>query len=341
MTDLAALASAGILLVDKPAGVSSFAVVNAVRKAMVAAFPDLVPRRRGGGGPRPPRFKCGHAGTLDPMATGLLVVLVGKASRLSHFLLGLDKTYAATVRFGTATDTLDADGQVVNTGPVPDDAALLAGALPCFLGDISQVPPLISALKRNGQPLYKLVRAGHDVAEPEARPVTIQRLELTATRWDAPAPEADLIIACSSGTYIRSLARDLAAEIGCPGHLRQLRRLEVGPFAVSTAIEGVMQMDGHEIARHLQPLTAALPQLPRLELAAEEAAAIRLGQQPAPAWLERLDGPPVALGKARNEPAGPLFCLLDAAGALVAVGRLDKESGEPRIALVIPQQESH
>ena len=171
--------------------------------------------------------------------------------------------------------------------------------------------------------------------------MTIQRLELTATRWDAPAPEADLIIACSSGTYIRSLARDLAAEIGCPGHLRQLRRLEVGPFAVSAAIEGVMQMDGHEIVRHLQPLTAALPQLPRMELSAEEAAAIRLGQQPAPAWLERLDGPPVALGKARNEPAGPLFCLLDTAGALVAVGRLDKESGEPRIALVIPQQESH
>lgn len=339
-TELAARAVAGMLLVDKPLGVSSFAVVNAVRQALVRAFPDLVSRRRSGGGPRPPRFKCGHAGTLDPAATGLLVVLVGRASRLSQFLLGLDKTYAATVRFGTATDTLDADGQIVGTSPVPADPALLAKALPRFRGELSQAPPVISALKRNGQPLYKLARAGHDVPAPEPRPVTIRRLELTATRWGGQEPEADLVVACSSGTYIRSLARDLAAEIGTLGHLRQLRRLEVGPFALSAAVEDVLQMDGQTIARHLQPLTAALPQLPRLELTAAEAEGIRLGQQPAPAWLERLDGPPVALGKAQRDQAGPLYCLVDGAGALVAVGRLDEESGQPRIALVIPRQEN-
>ncbi len=322
----------GVLLVDKPPGVSSFAVVNAVRKALMRDFPSLVTRRELRG-PKPPRFKCGHAGTLDPLATGLLVVLVGKGSRLSNFLLGLDKTYAATVRFGTATDTLDADGEVVATGPTPDDTEKIEAALAQFRGDINQIPPMISALKKDGQPLYKLVRAGKDVPEPEARQVSIQSLELVAARLDTEAPEVDLLIECSSGTYIRSLARDLATAVGSVGHIRQLRRLTVGPFAVDAAVKDVLTMAGAEIAGHLLPLTAALPEAPLMELTAAEAEAIGLGHQPAPAWLERLDGPPVATAR-----SAPLFRMVDAAGGLVAVGELDEETGEPRIAVGIPRQ---
>ncbi len=327
--------SGGVLLVDKPAGISSFAVVNAVRSALVRAYPHLKPRKKIQGGPRPPRFKCGHAGTLDPLATGLLVVLVGKASRLSHFLLGLDKIYSATVRFGAATDTLDADGEVVATAPAPTDSVAVEAALARFRGEISQVPPVISALKKDGQPLYKLVRAGKDVPEPEARLVTIQQLEMTAARLGTSEPEVDLMVGCSSGTYIRSLARDLAEAVDSLGHIQNLRRLEVGPFTLAGALNGVMTLDGEEIARHLLPMTAALPQTPQMTLTAEEAAGIRLGHQPRAVWRERLDGVPVAMPKSE-----PLFRMVDTAGELVAIGRVDEETGELRIAVGIPAQES-
>jgi tRNA pseudouridine55 synthase len=326
--------SGGVLLVDKPAGVTSFAVVNAVRKTLVRAYPDLVPQRQAAGGPRPPRFKCGHAGTLDPLATGLLVVLVGKASRLSHFLLGLDKTYAATVVFGTATDSLDADGEVVATAPVPADPAVLAAVLDRFRGEISQVPPVISALKQDGQPLYKLVRAGKDVVVPAARTVTIDRLELTAVRWAGPARAADFVVGCSSGTYIRSLARDIAAAAGTVGHIGALRRLAIGPFAVGDAVTGVMTMNGAELAGHLRPAAAALPHVPSLTVTDDEAARLRQGGQPLPAWLDRLDGPPVAVGK-----SDPLFCMLDGMGRLVAVGRLEPGTNTPSLAMGIPAPE--
>ena len=328
----------GLLLVDKPAGVTSFTVVNAVRRALIREYPQLQEKRTGQVGPKPPRFKCGHAGTLDPLATGLLVVLVGKASRLSHFLLGLDKTYAATVRFGAATDTLDADGTVTATAPAPTDAAALAAALDRFRGEISQTPPIISALKKDGQPLYKLARAGKDVAEPAARPVTIHRLELTAARLGGDPAEADLVVGCSSGTYIRSLARDWAAAVGSLGHIAALRRLDIGPFRVADAVTGVMEMGGVELGAHVRPLAEALPQLPTLVITADEARSIRLGSQPAWQWLERLDGPAVVLGKAGAND-GPLFRMVDEAGGLVAVGRLDPATGEPRIAVGIPRQE--
>ena len=183
-------AAGGILLVDKPSGVTSFTVVNHIRRELVQAFPDLAGRRgrdrRPPGAPKPPRFKCGHAGTLDPLATGLLIILVGKGSRLAPFLIGMDKTYAATVRFGTGTDSLDREGEVVCTAPVPDSPEKVAGCLDGFRGDIMQIPPVISALKKNGQPLYKLARSGQDVPEPDARPVMIHRLGMTGSRWGVP-----------------------------------------------------------------------------------------------------------------------------------------------------------
>lgn len=328
-------ARGGVLLVDKPTGVTSFAVVNRVRKALVRSFPALTAaRKKVPGGPRPPRFKCGHAGTLDPLATGLLVVLVGKTSRLSHFLLGMDKTYAATVRFGTATDTLDADGIAVATGPAPREVSAVEQALTGFRGSINQVPPVISALKKDGQPLYKLARAGKDVPEPEARPVRIDRLELTGARLDGDPAEVDLLVGCSSGTYIRSLARDLALAVDSVGHIAALRRLDIGPFAVSDAVTDIMTLDGQAIAQHLLPPAEALPHVPRLELSAAEAAGIREGHQPEQSWLERLDSPPCGSGK-----SGPLFRMVDETGDLVGVGRLDPATGAPRIAVGIPRQE--
>ena len=328
----------GILLVDKPSGVTSFDVVNHVRLALVRAFPDLAPRRgqgrRPAGAPKPPRFKVGHAGTLDPLATGLLIILVGKGSRLAPFLIGMDKTYTATVRFGIGTDSLDRDGKVVCTSPVPDNPDIVAGCLEGFRGDIMQIPPVISALKKDGQPLYKLARSGQDVPEPDARPVTIRRLEMTGSRWgesgDESVCEVDLEVECSSGTYIRSLARDLARAAGSEGHIHSLRRLTVGPFDVADAVTGIMNQDGERLAGALRPLTAALPQAPSLTLDEEESVAVRQGHQPGLLWLERLDRELVAVGK-----AGRLFRMLDGAGDLVAVGRLDEDTGEPRIAAVI------
>ena len=330
----------GILLVDKPAGVTSFDVVNRVRWALVHAFPELVPRRgrRPAGVPKPPRFKCGHAGTLDPLATGLLIVLVGKGSRLAPFLLGQDKTYAATVRFGSVTDTLDRDGTVVGTAPVPDDPETVADCLPRFRGDIQQVPPIISALKKDGQPLYKLARSGQDVPEPEARPVTIHRLEMTASNWgvpmDDPVHEVELEVSCSSGTYIRSLARDLARAAGSEGHIHNLRRLVVGHFNVDDAVSAVMDKGGEDLVASLLPLSAALPQVPAVTFDQDEAAAVRQGQQPGEGFLERLDGEPTVEGK-----AGRLFRILDDAGDLVAVGKLDETTGRPVLAAVIPLDE--
>lgn len=327
----------GILLVDKPSGVTSFAVVNHVRLALVRDFPELAPQRsrRSGGGPKPPRFKCGHAGTLDPLATGLLVILVGKGSRLAPFLMGLDKTYAATVRFGTGTDTLDREGEVVATAAVPTSPDAVAACLDGFRGDIMQVPPLISALKKDGQPLYKRVRAGQDVPEPDARPVTIGRLDMTGSRWedrpDDPVCEVDLEVECSSGTYIRSLARDLAHAAGSEGHIHALRRLTVGPFSVAETVAGVMDHEGKELAGMMRPLSEALPHVPAVTLAADVAAAVQQGRQPEASWLETLEGEIPNCGK-----SGRLFRLLDDQGLLVAVGRLDEETGQPLLAAVIP-----
>jgi tRNA pseudouridine55 synthase len=325
-------ARGGIILVDKPAGVTSFGVVNRVRRNLIRAYPELSPPKVHGGGPRPPKFKCGHAGTLDPSATGLLLVLVGRSSRLAPFLLGLSKSYAATVRFGLATDTLDAEGEVTARAPYPSLAAIETH-LDDFRGDIMQVPPVISALKRDGRALYERVRAGEVVAEPDARPVTIGRLDLTATRPD-PADservaEADLIVDCTSGTYIRSLARDVAQAAGSEGHLDGLRRLTIGPFRVEDAITGVMDTQGEDLAEAIRPAAEALPHLPGIMTNDEETARILQGGQPEPAWLERLDGP---LETGKN---GELFRILDPGGELLAVGRMDEESGEPKLAAVI------
>ncbi len=329
--------SGGILLVDKPRGISSFKVVDHVRRHLVKSFPHLAPGRKGrSGGPRPPRFKCGHSGTLDPLATGLLVVLVGKGSRLSDYLMGQDKTYLATIRFGAETDTLDRDGEITLTKDSPANLAGLEGALDQFRGPIMQIPPLISALKKDGKALYKRVRAGEDVAEPDPRPVTISRLEVQAIRWGeiqdgALSHEIDLLVECSSGTYIRSLARDLGRALNSAAFIQELRRTTVGSFDLTGSMTDIMEKTGDQMAQAMLPLTQAMPGVPVLVLNANEASLVRQGVQPQAEWLNQLPFAPVVLGK-----SDPLFMLVDENQEMVALGRLDLETGWPAIAVVIP-----
>ena len=207
---------AGLLVVDKPAGLTSHDVVARVRRLA---------------GTR----KVGHAGTLDPMATGVLLVGVGRATRLLGHLSLTEKAYDATVRLGIGTTTDDAEGEVVSRAHTAllteDDVRSAAGR---FVGDLQQVPSSVSAVKVDGQRAYKRVRAGEDVELP-ARPVTVHELLVTSVRPGEETCDVDISVRCSSGTYVRALARDLGAALGVGGHLTVLRRTAVGPFALREA----------------------------------------------------------------------------------------------------------
>ena len=333
------ITSSGILLVDKPAGMTSHAVVRRLKKSLENEFPQLRRQGRsdsltGGKQGSVPRFRCGHAGSLDPLATGLLLILVGTGSRLSPFLMGLDKVYAATIRFGARTETLDREGRILEQVPVPASSAPVLACLPGFLGEIHQIPPVISALKRQGQPLYKRARRGEDVLPPPARPIRITRLELKAERWPLPAGpcEIDVEVDCSSGTYIRSLARDIGLAAGSAAYIQELRRLAVGPFQIADAITAPLEATGKDLVDQMLPLASALSYLPSMVIDGDETRSVRNGGQPRFEWLQRLSGP-VPHGKSPE-----LWCLLDDCGTLVAVCRLDQASGLPRLAAVIPAE---
>jgi tRNA pseudouridine55 synthase len=315
----------GLLLVDKPAGPTS----RDISEAMGRCFAR--PRRRRGDGSR---FRVGHAGTLDPLATGLLLVLVGRGTRLQPFLQKLDKRYTAVVRLGVATDSLDADGEVTAHAPVPADPGDLAALAARFTGEIMQAPPVISAIKRGGRSLHELARKGAEPAPPEPRPVILHALSITTGRWGEPATAAEpghlppdgrlfelvLDVHCGAGTYIRSLARDLAAALGTVGHIQALRRTAVGPFDVDQAVHA--DASGEELRTALRPLAAALPHVPAITLPEDLSQRLRQGVQPTDAWF-----------------AGPvpsLFRLLDPAGELAGVGRRDPVTGQPSIAIVLP-----
>ena len=203
----------GILNLNKPKGWTSHDVVAHIRR--------LTQIRR-----------VGHAGTLDPMATGVLLICLGRATRIAEYLMAGRKRYRAVIRLGISTDSHDADGQVTATSPVAADRAEIERALSHFRGQIRQVPPMVSALKRQGQPLYKLARRGITVDRP-ARPVEI--LELTLTEWLSPSLTIELT--CSPGTYVRALARDLGQQLGCGAHLTALTRLASGDFVLNEAIQ--------------------------------------------------------------------------------------------------------
>jgi tRNA pseudouridine55 synthase len=205
----------GLIIVDKPAGLTSHDVVARVRRIA---------------GTR----KVGHAGTLDPMATGVLVVGIEKATKLLGYLTLTEKEYQATIRLGQSTTTDDAEGEPLESAPRPIAEDELAATVAELTGEIQQVPPKVSAIKVNGQRAYKLTRAG-EAPELAARPVTVHEFAITAVREVSGFTDLDATVRCTSGTYIRSLARDLGARLGTGGHLTALRRTRVGPYTEADA----------------------------------------------------------------------------------------------------------
>jgi tRNA pseudouridine55 synthase len=277
----------GILLIDKPAGITSH---------------DVVARTRKRAGTR----KVGHAGTLDPMATGLLILGINSSTRLLTYLVGLDKEYFATVRLGMGTNTDDADGEPTEVA-APDRVAALtdaaiAAALEPFTGEISQVPSSVSAIRVDGRRAYTLVREGETV-ELAARTVTITALELLATRREAAYYELDVRVRCGSGTYIRAIARDLGAALGVGGHLTALRRSMIGPFSVADAAE----LESLDVAAALlTPAVVATALFPVFALASDQAVDLGHGKR---LVAERPAGPPGAV--AAIAPDGRLVGLLE------------------------------
>ena len=244
----------GALLVDKPAGITSFDVVAIVRRALSE-----------GGAPRP---AVGHTGTLDPFATGLLVVLTGKATRLARFLDGFEKVYRATIRLGEGSSTDDSAGELT---PRTSDPGLrtedVAAALASFIGTQQQMPPAYSAKKIDGQRAYARARKGEAVVLQPVE-VTIHSIELLRYEW----PDAEIRVSVSSGTYIRSLARDLGTKLGVPAHCAALRREAIGGFKVTAAQRLARIQDGSADGRMDGSLSMLdlVPHLPRQDVTAEE-----------------------------------------------------------------------
>ncbi len=239
-----------VLLLDKPRGPSSNDALQRARRALQAA-------------------KAGHGGTLDPMATGLLPVAFGEATKFLHDLLDADKTYEATMRLGVVTDTGDAEGVPVAERPVDCDDAAIAAACAAFGGDIEQVPPMHSALKRDGRPLYEYARAGI-VLEREARPVTVHAISvLGIDRADPARPLVAISVRVSKGTYIRTLAQDIGERLGCGAHLVALRRTAVGRLSVddAVALDALEAEPAEARDARLAPVDTLLSGLPRIGLA--------------------------------------------------------------------------
>lgn len=256
----------GWILLDKPLGLGSTQGVSAVKRAL----------RDGGYG----RFKVGHGGTLDPLATGVLPIALGEATKLAGRMLDSDKVYDFTVQFGAQTDTLDREGAVIAESEVRPTRAALEAVLAQFTGPIAQVPPAYSALKVDGQRAYDLARAGEEVVL-KSRDVTIHALTI-AEAGDGALEEATLTAHVSKGTYIRSLARDIALALGSVGHVTMLRRVKAGPFGLDAAIslDKLAELGkGHALAQALLPLRAGLDDIPAFSLTPDQAGRLRQGQQ--------------------------------------------------------------
>ncbi|GAA3035567.1 tRNA pseudouridine(55) synthase TruB [Streptosporangium longisporum] len=275
----------GLIIVDKPAGWTSH---------------DVVAKLRGIAGTR----KVGHAGTLDPMATGVLVVGVEKATRLLGHLALTEKGYDATIRLGESTNTDDAEGETVATASAAGvDEADLRKGVAALTGPIMQTPPQVSAIKVNGERAYKRARAGEEVALV-ARPVTVSEFEITAIRRHGDLVDVDASVSCSSGTYIRALARDLGAALGVGGHLTALRRTRVGPYALPAA-RTLERLAAECVILPMADAVAAA--FPRRDVTAEEAASIAhggrlpaLGLGQGPIGVFAPDGTLVALAEERG-----------------------------------------
>lgn len=251
----------GILLLDKPQGMSSNACLQQAKRLFQAS-------------------KAGHTGALDPLATGVLPLCFGEATKVSQFLLEADKRYLTTIKLGERTNTADAEGEVISTRPVGElSEQTLVNCLSQFKGNIEQVPPMYSALKHKGQPLYKLARAGQEV-ERKSRQVTIH--ELILHEFDGSS--LSLEIHCSKGTYVRTIADDLGQALGCGAHVTGLRRLQAGVFRLADcitpeALQAVFEAGGLDgLDALLQAPDLAIEHLPRARMPAEMAAYVRQGQ---------------------------------------------------------------
>jgi tRNA pseudouridine55 synthase len=278
----------GILNVDKPAGLTSRDAVNRVERL----FHNV---------------KCGHAGTLDPLATGVLVICVGQATRLIQYVQRLPKQYRAVFQLGRKSATDDVEGEVeLVAGAAEPTRAQIEAALPQFLGDIPQRPPAHSAIKIGGRRAYDLARRGEEFELP-ARTVTIHRLEMLRYEY----PELELAIECGSGTYVRSLGRDLAAALGTAAVMSALVRTAIGDFRVEEAI-ALDALTNDTVTEHLQPPLTALKDLPQIALNEKQLAELRHGR---PIEMRNVKRPPVASAAAPHTE----WAAVDPAGSLAAI----------------------
>jgi tRNA pseudouridine55 synthase len=273
----------GVLVVDKPKGITSFDVVREVRRALGVK-------------------KVGHTGTLDPMATGVLPICIGDGTKIAQFITEATKSYDATLKLGATTDTLDADGKVLETRPVPPiTREVLEAALSKFRGAFQQVPPMYSAIKIGGKRLYELARAGEEV-ERQPRNVTVYELTLR----DFSADEVQLSVTCSKGFFVRTLAADLGEALGCGAHLTALRRTQSGPFLLAQSLplaDVIAQRQA--VAPRIVGLSDSLKDVPALHLTEAEAARARHGGV--------VEVAPSLTGVLRVfEPSGALLAIADA-----------------------------
>ncbi|NOX78482.1 MAG: tRNA pseudouridine(55) synthase TruB [Gammaproteobacteria bacterium] len=253
----------GVLLIDKPQGMTSQQVVSKVKYLLKSDVHDSK--------------KAGHTGTLDPMATGLLPICLGEATKFSHYQLDAIKSYHAIIKLGEQTDTGDAEGEIIATSPVPHvTQAMLQSVTEQFLGEIMQVPPMYSALKKDGKKLYELAREGIEV-ERAARPLTIYELSLTPLSDQ----QLQLTVTCSKGTYVRVLAEDIAKALGTLGHLTALRRIRTGDFEIANAIT-LADFAALDVAARFDKLLAVdacVHSLPSLVLDDSQSKRIQQGQR--------------------------------------------------------------
>lgn len=290
----------GVLLLDKSSGMTSNDALQKARRLFSAA-------------------KAGHTGTLDPLASGLLPICFGEATKFAADLLDADKTYEAELRLGVTTDTLDAEGQILLTRPVAVSSADLEAVLPRFRGEIDQVPPMYSALKRDGRPLYELARQGIEV-ERAVRRVTVHALELLAFGGDT----LRLRVSCSKGTYVRTLAADIGEALGCGAHLTALRRVAVGALAIEAAVtlEAIATALDGERDSLLSPPDALLSSLPAIDLDADAAARFGHGN---PVTAEGAEG------KCRVYAAGRLLGIGERIGGRLHPKRLLRQPSGPEV----------
>lgn len=290
----------GVLLVDKPGGITSHDVVSRARRAL---------------GTR----KIGHAGTLDPMATGLLVLGVEGATRLLTYIVGADKTYEATILLGVSTDSDDADGVETARADADTVAAVTETAIrdgiAALTGEIDQVPSTVSAIKVDGRRAYDLARAGEQV-ELKSRRVTVSRFDARATRRGQGTIELDVVVDCTSGTYIRALARDLGRALGVGGHLTALRRTRIGAFDVAAAAS----VDEISEDALIAPATAAAVVMGALAVGPDEARDLRHGK--------RIDG--------GGRLTGPVAAAIDPDGLLVGV--VEKRGTQLKSVMNMPEE---